>query len=125
MLKTAVPELHVKSSLTAKEFYSTRLGFDCVSSWRPDEAKEDPCYMGFVRDGVRLSVTSFQDGALGASVYVYVDDVDALHAEFVRKGVPILGPLVDQTWGTREFGVTDPDQNKLRFGQQIASGPSK
>jgi len=44
--------------------------------------------MTFVRDGVRLNVSSFRDGALGASVYVFVDDVDTLHAEFVRNGVP-------------------------------------
>ena len=124
MLKKAVPEIHVSNSIAAKDFYSTKLGFDCVSSWRPDETKDDPCYMTFVRDGARLNVTSFRDGVTGASVYVFVDDVDALHAEFERNGTPNLGPLVDQTWGTREFGVMDPDQNKLRFGQLIASSPS-
>ena len=41
----------------------------------------------------------------------------ALHAEFVAKGVHDLSPVVDQTWGTREFAVTDPDENTLRFGQ--------
>ena len=117
MLKTAVPEIHVSSSRQAKEFYSTKLGFECVASWRPDETKDDPCYMGFVRDGVRLNVTSFKDGVLGACVYVYVDDVDALHAEFTEKDIQKLGPVVDQSWGTREFGVMDSDQNKIRFGQ--------
>ena len=124
MLKTAIPEIHVSNSRTAKEFYSTKLGFECVSSWGPDETKDDPCYMGFVRDDTRINVTSFRDGALGTSVYVFVDDVDALHAEFVSKGIPNLGPVVDQTWGTREFGVMDPDQNKIRFGQRIPSGQS-
>ena len=56
-----------------------------MNSWRPDDTKADPCYMGFVRDGVRLQVTSFRDGVLGTSVYVYVDDVDALHEEFVSS----------------------------------------
>jgi uncharacterized glyoxalase superfamily protein PhnB len=124
MLKTAVPEIHVRSSVAAKEFYSNKLGFECVSSWRPDETKDDPCYMGFVRDGVRLNVTSFKDGVLGASVYVYVDDVDALHAESMSKGVQKLAPAEDQSWGTREFGVMDSDQNKIRFGQVITSSPS-
>jgi len=118
MLKAAVPEIHVTTSVAAKDFYSNRLGFTCVRSWRPDETKDDPCYMAFVRDGVWLQVTSFKDGTLGTSVYVYVDDIDALHAEFVAKGVQHIGPVVDQTWGTREFGVTDADRNKLRFGQQ-------
>ena len=117
MLKSAVPEIHVSRSLDARTFYTDKLGFECVNSWRPDEASEDPCYMGFVRDDVRLHVTSFRDGVLGTSVYVYVDDVDALHAEFVARGVQNMTAVVDQTWGTREFGVTDPDRNKLRFGE--------
>jgi uncharacterized glyoxalase superfamily protein PhnB len=116
MLMAAVPEIHVRKAAEAKEFYSDKLGFACANSWRPDQTKEDPCYMSFVRDGVWLQVASFK-GVLGTVVYVYVDDVDALHAEFVAKGVQDISPVVDQTWGTREFAVTDPDQNTLRFGQ--------
>jgi uncharacterized glyoxalase superfamily protein PhnB len=117
MLKTAIPEIHVSSSVQAQEFYGTALGFECVSSWRPDESADDPCYMAFVRDGVRLHVTSFRDGALGTSVYVFVDDVDALHSEFAVKGVQTTSPPVDQSWGTREITVRDADGNSVRFGQ--------
>jgi len=73
--------------------------------------------MAFVRDGVWLQVTSYK-GTLGTTVYVYVDDVSALHAELVAKGVH-LDPVQDQAWGMREFAVTDPDNNTLRFGQEI------
>jgi len=117
MLKTAIPELHVSNSLRAKEFYSTRLGFDCVSSWGQD----DPSFMVFVREGARLHVTSFRDGAIGATVYVYVDDVDALYAEFTAKGIEMPSPPVDQTWGTREIVVRDADGNAIRFGQVQSS----
>ena len=117
MLKTAIPELHVSSAVAAKSFYATRLGFTCEHSWKPDDRLDDPCYMIFARDGARLHVSSFKDGVLGGSVYVYVDDVDALHAEFAARGVHPLGDVADQAWGTREFGVTDPDGNKIRFGQ--------
>ena len=46
-----------------------------------------------------------------------VDDVDALHAEFVGRGVKISVEPVDQTWGTREMYVRDPDNNCIRFIQ--------
>jgi uncharacterized glyoxalase superfamily protein PhnB len=118
MLKAAVPEIHVSTAAAARQFYSDKLGFTCANAWRPDETKDDPCYMAFVRDGVWLQVTSFK-GTLGTCVYVYVDDVDTLHAEFASKGVADLSPVEDQTWGTREFAVTDPDDNTLRFGQQL------
>ena len=46
-----------------------------------------------------------------------VDNVDALHAEFLAKGVKIDLAPVDQTWGTREMYVKDGDGNCLRFMQ--------
>jgi uncharacterized glyoxalase superfamily protein PhnB len=121
MLKAAIPEIHVTSSLAARDFYSTKLGFDCVSSWRPDETQADPCYMVFVRDGVRIHVTSFRDGALGTTLYVYVDDVDALFHELAAKGVqmPMAAPI-DQSWGTREIAVRDADGNRIGFGQDMS-----
>ena len=118
MLKAAVPEIHVSTAAAARQFYSDKLGFTCANAWRPDETKDDPCYMAFVRDGVWLQVTSFK-GTMGTCVYVYVDDVDGLHAEFMAKGVQDLSPVMDQTWKMREFALSDPDDNKLRFGQQI------
>jgi catechol 2,3-dioxygenase-like lactoylglutathione lyase family enzyme len=38
-----------------------------------------------------------------------VDDVDALYAEAVRRGLPILYPLTDEPWGVRRFFVRDPN----------------
>jgi hypothetical protein len=54
--------------------------------------------MGLTRDGVWLHVSSFSgDGVSGGVVYLVVDDVDALHAELVAKGVPIDLRPTDQT----------------------------
>ena len=49
------------------------------------------------------------------SVAFVVDDVNALHAEFVEKVVPIHMPPTDQTWGNREMYVRDSDGNSMRF----------
>ena len=116
MLKLAIPLLHVSSSAAAKDFYCGRLGFRCEFEHRPEGIVADPCYMGLTRDGVWLHVSSFSgDGVAGGVVNLIVDDVDAMHTEFVGKRVNIaLGP-VDQTWGTREMYVRDPDGNTVRF----------
>jgi catechol 2,3-dioxygenase-like lactoylglutathione lyase family enzyme len=75
--------------------------------------------MGLARDGVWLHVSSFSgDGVAGGVVYLAVEDVDALHAELVAKGVPIDTGPVDQTWGNREMYVKDPDRNSIRFVQE-------
>ena len=69
---------------------------------------------------VRLHLTSFKDGVVGAwtsTVYVFVDDVDVLYAELGAKGMSLRAPI-DQDWGTREFGVRDADRNLITFGQR-------
>ncbi len=97
MFKLAIPVMHVHSSIAAEAFYCRRLGFRREFAYRVDESKPDPCYMGLV------------------PVRFEVDDVDALHAELVEKGVRIDTGPVDQTWGTREMYVKDADGNSIRF----------
>ena len=116
MLKLAIPLLHVSSSRLAEEFYCKQLGFRQEFAHRADDAKPDPCYMGLSRDGTRLHVFSFSgDGVPGGVVNLLVDDVDALHVEFVARRVRIDLARIDQTWGTREMYVKDSDGNCLRF----------
>jgi uncharacterized glyoxalase superfamily protein PhnB len=110
------PLLHVSNSAAAAEFFCNRLGFRLDFAHRADETKPDPCYMGLSRDGVWIHLSSFSgDGAAGGVVNLMVDDVDALHAELVAKGVHIDAGPVDQTWGSREMYVKDADGNCIRF----------
>jgi uncharacterized glyoxalase superfamily protein PhnB len=119
VLEVAIPLLHVSRSADAEDFYCNRLGFRREFAYRVDETREDPCYMGLSRDGVRLHVSSFSgDGVSGCVVNLIVDDVDALHAELVAKRVAIDTRPVDQTWGNREMYVRDGDGNSVRFIQQ-------
>jgi uncharacterized glyoxalase superfamily protein PhnB len=116
MLKLAIPLLRVSDSVAAEGFYCNRLGFRREFAHRADDAKPDPCYMGLTRDGVWLHVSSFSgDGVSGGVVNLLVEDVDALHAELVAKGVRIDTGPVDQTWGSREMYVKDADGNCIRF----------
>jgi catechol 2,3-dioxygenase-like lactoylglutathione lyase family enzyme len=41
---------------------------------------------------------------------VEVADVDAVHAEAVRRGLEIVYPLTDESWGVRRFFVVDPNR---------------
>ena len=116
MIKLAIPLVHVSDSAAAEDFYCHRLGFRREFANRVDDAKPDPCFMGLTRDGVWLHVSSFSgDGVSGGVVGLIVDDVDALHAELIAKGVRIDTGPVDQTWGTREMYVRDVDGNCIRF----------
>ena len=119
MIKLAIPLVRVSDSAAAQDFYCNRLGFRREFAYRVDDAKPDPCFMGLTRDGVWLHVSSFSgDGVSGGVVGLIVEDVDALHAELVAKGVRIDTGPVDQTWGTREMYVKDADGNSIRFIRQ-------
>ncbi len=119
MLKFAIPVLHVGSSEEAERFYCNVLGFTLRFAYRPDASRADPCYMGVTRDDVWLHLSSFSgDGVSGCAVYLAVDDVDALYAELLTRGVDIDTGPVNQTWGNREMYVKDADRNSIRFVQE-------
>ena len=118
MLKFAIPLLHISDSLAAEAYYCGRLGFTLDFAHRADHP--DPCYMGVHRDGVQLHLSSLSgDGDPGSVVNFVVDDVNALHKEFLAKNVVIAVGPVDQTWGNREIYVKDADGNSLRFMQPL------
>jgi len=76
------------------------------------------------KDGAELQLSRHAgDGVFGSVNRVFVDDVDERYATFRRRGLdttrrlesPIHTAPVDQTWGLREFAVSDPDGNGLCF----------
>ena len=52
-----------------------------------------------------------QDASAGVvpRLSVEVADVDAVHADAVRRGHRIVHPLTDEPWGVRRFFLADPD----------------
>lgn len=52
-------------------------------------------------------------------VYIWVDDVDSLYAEFKSRGAIIDYELGDKPYGVREFGSQDLDGHDIAFGQII------
>ncbi len=119
MSNLAIPLLHVSNSASAETFFCSQLGFRREIAHRPDGVTTDPCYTGVTRDGIWLKLSLFSgDGVSGGVVNLITEEVDALHAAFVGKGVPIAVALVDQTCGSRAMYVKDADGNCIRFIQQ-------
>jgi uncharacterized glyoxalase superfamily protein PhnB len=56
-------------------------------------------------------------GISEAQVSVEVDDVDAVHAEAVRRGLEIVYPLTTEPWGIRRFFVRDPGGYVINVAQ--------
>ena len=109
----------------ALAFYTEILDFEVVGG---DGRTEDPAYSVLARRSAYLILSCHSgDSRVGQAVVVTSDDVDADWRRFRTRGlVPVkqaaespvhAGPL-EQTWGTREFYVDDPDGNTLRFTQR-------
>jgi len=93
MLRFAIPVLHATHSRGAERFYCESLGFEQRFAYRPFGG-DDPCYMGLTRYNVELHVSSFSgDGISGCVAFIGVEDVDAVHAELLAKGIAMGGSI--------------------------------
>ena len=81
-----------------------------------------------VKGGAELQLSIHAgDGVFGSLQRVYVEDVDERYETFRARGLdtthrpesPIHTAPVNQSWGLREFSVTDPDGNNLCFCASI------
>jgi uncharacterized glyoxalase superfamily protein PhnB len=121
-LIASIPVLRVSDADRAEAFYCQQLGFIKVWEYKPGSPSPNPAYIGLQREGVWLHLSSFSgDGVFGNVVLIQVHDVDVLFAEFSAKGMEIDLAPYDQSWGSREMYLSDPDHNHLRF-QQLSPG---
>jgi len=51
-------------------------------------------------------------------ICVFVQDVDAIYAEFFERGAKVIKPPQDYDYGMRDFDVIDLDGNRLIFGME-------
>jgi catechol 2,3-dioxygenase-like lactoylglutathione lyase family enzyme len=51
------------------------------------------------------------------SAYVYVEDPDALCAEYTGAGADIVDPVASRPYGMRDFVVRDPDGHRFTLGR--------
>ena len=116
MITSAIPVIAVSDSVAAEDYYCRVLGFQKMFAYRPDTTKRDPCYLGVARDGVWLHLQSFKRERAGMTdAFLWVADVDLLYVEVSERGAVVQLPPTNQTWGTRETGIRDPDGNVLVF----------
>jgi uncharacterized glyoxalase superfamily protein PhnB len=119
MITSAIPVIAISDSVRSEDYYCRVLGFNKMFAYRPDPAKSDPCYLGVSRDGVCLHLHSFKPERAGMTdAFLWVAEVDELHAELTDRGAVVHMAPTDQTWGTREVGIRDPDGNVLVFASK-------
>jgi len=109
-MERAVPVLPADDLAIAKQFYVAGLGFQVRF-----EASEDgkSGIMGLERGTLWLTIDSPMTGhGRNACASLLVDNADAYYQEW-RERVEIRRPPMNEYWGARTFGVTDPFGNTI------------
>jgi len=104
------PILCVRDVGASIRYYVEQLGFSLQFSWG-----EPLSFAGVQRDGFEVMLCLDGQGQPGTWFTVWVDDVDALHEEYVASGADVRRAPVDLPWGVREMNVADPDGHRIRF----------
>jgi catechol 2,3-dioxygenase-like lactoylglutathione lyase family enzyme len=128
-----IPIVRCRQLSRSLPFYTTTLDFT-LASGHADDLVDDPGVAILTRGGDSLILSSHTgDGEFGQAVVVTTDDVEGLVEGYRQRGLvvpvrpesPVHSGPIDQTWGTREFYLDDPDGNTLRFVQrtdEVAGG---
>ena len=117
------PVLLVPDVLASMAHYRDVLGFDEAVPW--EEEPSDYAYVTRGRCTIHLGrgERPHPNSELRPpdmfDVYLWVDDVEALHAELVERGADVLHPPTDRPWRMREIRVRDRDGYVLGIGQPL------
>lgn len=116
MRRLEFASLQVRDLETSKEFYTQKLGFELSEMKNPDAVifKFSKNEAGFA---IRKPLETLDNKELGngVSVWFAIDEkIESLQAGLIKKGVNILGPIMDTPFG-KALHVKDPDGYKLTF----------
>jgi catechol 2,3-dioxygenase-like lactoylglutathione lyase family enzyme len=116
MMRGSTTIFTVKNIMESLAYYRDKIGFDVAF-----EYGTPTFYAGLCSDEVTLHLISAaqtprQPGH--GAVSIFVDDVDAVHADLVRRGARVLKEPKDYDYGLRDFDVSDLDGNMIFFGME-------
>ncbi len=122
MVRQIVPLFFTTDLPGTLAYYQEKLGFECLGTWQ-----DPPVYAIVARDRQVIhfrcaepptpNPNKYPDELLDA--YLFVEDADALYAEFAARGVEFTREVGNMPWGCREFVVKDCDGRLLAFGANL------
>jgi len=122
MIRQIAPVFFTLDIPATVAYYREKLGFDCLGTWQ-----DPPVYAIVARDGQAIhfrcaapptaNPDKYDDELLDA--YIFVEDADAVYAEYAQRRVAFTRELGNMPWGSREFVVRDCDGRLLAFGANV------
>jgi uncharacterized glyoxalase superfamily protein PhnB len=122
MIRQIAPQFFTMNIPATLAYYNDKLGFKCLSTWQ-----DPPVYAIVARDDQpihfrcaepsEINPDKYSDELLDA--YLFVENADALYAEYAARGVEFTRGLGNMPWNSREFVVKDCDGRLLAFGANL------
>ena len=122
MVRQIAPVFFTMDIPATLAYYKDKLGFECLGTWQ-----DPPVYAIVARDQRAIhfrcappptpNPDKYADELLDA--YVFVEDADALYAEYAARRVEFVRELGDTPWKSRGFVVKDCDGRLLAFGSNL------
>jgi len=117
MMTGTATVLTVRDIVASIAYYRDALGFAVAF-----EYGQPTFYACLCRDEAALHLVAAhrttREPGQGA-LCIFVQDVDALHAELVERKARVVKPPQDYDYGMRDFDVVDLDGNQIFFGMGI------
>jgi len=107
----------VKDVAASLAYYRDCVGFDVAF-----EYGTPTFYVGLCSGEVSLHLIAAAQAPRPpghGAVSIYVDNVDGVHADLVRRGAKILNSPKDQDYGLRDFAIADIDGNMILFSMEL------
>jgi len=114
MITGTATVLTVRDIAASLAYYRDALGFEVTFEWG-----EPTFYVCLCREeaAVHLRAANKFDLSPGnGALCIFVEDVDALHAELVARNAKVVKPPQDYAYGMRDFDVVDLDGNQIFYG---------
>src|SRR2546423_12549029 len=101
-------------------YYKHKLGFECLGTWQAVYAivaRNQQAIHFRCAEPPTANPDKYRDELLDA--YLFVEDADALYAEYAAQGVEFTRGLANMPWHSRELVVKDCDGRLLAFGATL------
>lgn len=103
-IRRVVPDVTTDRLDESRDFYVSLLGFEVAMDMDWVVTLVSP-----VNPTAQVTLMIHDASApVQPQMSVEVADVDAVHAEALRRGDEVVYPLTDEPWGVRRFFVRDP-----------------
>jgi catechol 2,3-dioxygenase-like lactoylglutathione lyase family enzyme len=107
-----IPILRVNSLAVSVRYYVDVLGFKV--DWG---GEVESTFASLSRDGRSIMLSQGEQGQPGTWLWIGVEDIEPLFAEYRAKGVKFREQPTNYPWAY-EMKIEDPDGHVLRFGSE-------